>query len=97
MALLTAVTTILSLAAIRIGTADLARAIMPGLLGSTAMALIVLGLDLILPPLGLLPRLALLVGTGMAAYAGLILIFARSNAHEVMELLRRPDASPAAA
>ncbi|HEV2748028.1 MAG TPA: lipopolysaccharide biosynthesis protein [Allosphingosinicella sp.] len=95
MVLLTAVTVALSARAIAVGLPDLARAVRPGLLASAAMAALVLAVDALLPPLPPQPRLAILVSVGMAAYAGLLLSFARPLVAELLGLIRRRQ--PAAA
>ncbi len=74
----------------------LAAAVAPGLIASAAMAAIVLALDAVLPDLGTGARLAALVAAGMAAYAGLLLAFARPIVEEVLALLRPQRAAAAA-
>ncbi|WP_443019105.1 lipopolysaccharide biosynthesis protein [Sphingomonas sp.] len=87
---LTAVTALLSIRVIGVRISELARAVMPGLLAAGAMALAVLAADSLLPPMLPQPRLALLVLTGVVAYAGLLLLFARPLVDEVTALLRKP-------
>lgn len=95
--LLTAVTIAWSRRTIGFALADLGRAVAPGLLASAAMALIVAGLDRLLPPMSPQPRLALLVILGIAAYVGLLGLFARPLVAEVVRLVRGRSAAPAAA
>ncbi|WP_243444720.1 lipopolysaccharide biosynthesis protein [Sphingosinicella humi] len=95
MILLTAVTAMLSRAAISLDLGAVARAVKPGLLASTAMAALILSLDSLLPPMPPQPRLALLVFTGVAVYAGLLLAFARPLVLELIGMIR--SRSPAAA
>jgi O-antigen/teichoic acid export membrane protein len=90
--ILTAVTALLSFRVIGVRIGELARAVMPGLLASGAMALAVLAADSLLPPMPPQPRLALLVLTGVLAYAGLLLLFARPLVEEVAALVRKPAA-----
>lgn len=86
----------ISLPALGVRFADLVRAILPGLLASAAMALIVRGLDSALPVMAAQARLALLVATGMASYAGLLFLFARPLIEDVRMLLKRQPPAPAA-
>jgi O-antigen/teichoic acid export membrane protein len=98
MAVLCAVTAAMSLPAIGVRPAALASALGPGLFAASAMAFLVGGLDLLLPPLGPGARLSLLVGFGAAAYAALLFVFARPTVEEALALLRRaPVRAPAQA
>jgi O-antigen/teichoic acid export membrane protein len=96
---LTLLTIVQSQRVIGFAFTDLARSVLPGLLGSAAMALIVGSIDLALPALEPQPRLAILVLAGIATYAALLLLFARSLVDEVARLLRgrAPPAAPARA
>lgn len=85
--ILTIVTVALSLPGLAIRFADFAKAIAPGLFASATMALAVLGLDHLLPPMLPQPRLALLVLTGVAAYAAVLFLFARPLVEEVAKLV----------
>jgi O-antigen/teichoic acid export membrane protein len=97
--LLLAVTAGFSLPAIGASFAQLGRAVLPGLAASAAMAAAVVLLDGVLPPLAPQPRVALLVLFGIAAYAGLLLAFARPLVDEALALAfrRRPAPVPAQA
>ena len=66
----------------------LAAAVAPGLGASAIMAALVLGLDAALPAMGAGSRLAWLVPAGIAAYAGLLIAFARDAVEEVVALIR---------
>ena len=68
--------------------ASVARAIAPAALCAGAMALVVLGLDRLLPPLGAVPRLVFLVAAGAVSYIGLLLALARGTVREVVALIR---------
>ena len=94
--LLLAVTAALSLPVIGASAAQLGRAILPGLAASAAMAAGVVLLDRLLPGLAPQPRIASLVLFGIAAYAGLLLAFARPLVDEVLALVIRRS-PPAAA
>lgn len=94
---LAAVTIALSRRTIGFALADLGRAVAPGFFASAAMALLVAGLDRLLPAMPPPPRLALLVLAGIAAYAGLLALFARPLMIEVIRLLRGRSATLAAA
>jgi O-antigen/teichoic acid export membrane protein len=80
---LTLVTAALSLPAIGASFAGLARAIAPGLGASAAMAAGVKGLDLMLPAMAPVARLALLVPFGAAIYGAILLTVARPLVTEV--------------
>ena len=71
---------------VRLGA--LIEAIAPPILAAAAMALLVTGLDTLLPPLPTLPRLALLVGTGSLTYGALLFLFARRMLVESIDLVR---------
>jgi hypothetical protein len=81
---------------IGIRAGELVRAIGPGLLAAAGMTVPVLLLDWSLPPLPPPARLGLLVAAGVAAYALLLLVFARPLVREVLELVRRRPAAAAA-
>jgi hypothetical protein len=87
MALLCAATAAMSLPQIGVSRSALAAAIAPGLGASLAMALLVAGLDRLLPPMAPLPRLGLLVGFGAAAYAAVLYAFARTALNEALAVL----------
>jgi O-antigen/teichoic acid export membrane protein len=88
MAALLAVTIEMSLPLLGITRRALFLAVAPGLAASLAMAGMVEGVDSVLPSISEGARLAALVATGMAAYAGLLLAFARPIVDEVLGLLR---------
>jgi hypothetical protein len=95
--ILTAVTAVSSMKVIGVSPSDLGRALKPGLLASVFMALMVAGLDRLLPPMTPHPRLALLVVAGFALYAGSLFLFARTLVDDVARLILRkaPTVSPA--
>ena len=95
MAVLLAATILISLPAIGVGKRALAAAIAPGLIASLAMAAAVAALDSLLSPLGDGVRLALLVPTGMALYAGLLFLFARPIVDEMLAMMRPRRAAAA--
>ncbi len=95
MPLLTAVTMAMSMPVIGVSVAQLARAIAPGLSASLAMAIIVVAVDSLLPPLAPLARLAVLAGIGVATYAALLLLFARTIVTEMWFLIIKRQAAPA--
>ena len=88
MAVLLAATILISLPAIGASRRDLARAVLPGLAASSAMAAAVKGLDLLLPALAPAERLAALVPFGAAVYAALLFLFARPLVEELVALIR---------
>jgi len=67
----------------------LADAVAPALLAALGMALAVVLVDGILPPLAPLPRLAILVATGGLVYAGWLLVFARTVIRELIAIVRK--------
>jgi O-antigen/teichoic acid export membrane protein len=94
--LLLCVTMALSLPVIGVRLSRLARAIAPGLAASAAMAAAVALLDRMLPAMAPQPRLALLVTSGIALYAGLLMVFARPIVDDVVALVRRRRPAPVA-
>lgn len=88
-----AVTAYLSLPVIGITRRALMAAAGPALAAAAAMAALVAALDAIVPDIGTGSRLAVLVPAGMAAYALLLLVFARPSVEEVLELFRSRRAS----
>jgi len=88
MAVLLAATVEMSLPAIGISRRSLFLAVAPGFAASAAMAGIVEAADWALPEIGMGARLALLVLVGMAAYAALLIAFARPIVDEVRALFR---------
>ena len=88
MAVLLAATVEMSRPVIGISRRALLGAVAPGLGAAAAMAAIVLALDMALPAAGPGPRLALLIAAGIAAYAGLLVLFARRIVDEVLALVR---------
>ena len=89
MMLLCGVTIFMSLPAIGVARARLAEAAAPGVAASAAMAALVAGLDALLPPMAAPARLGLLVLFGVAAYAGLLFVFARGAVDEAVAILRK--------
>ena len=94
--ILTAITAALSLPVIGVGAGALARAMMPALAASSAMLLVVLGIDALLPPMPVLLRLAILVSAGAAAYCGFLLAFARRVVDEMLGMVKRRRPAAAA-
>lgn len=94
MAILLAATIEMSRPVIGVTHRALFLAVAPGLAASLAMAGLVEAVDSILPEMGAGPRLALLVATGMAAYAGMLFAFARPIVDEVLGLIRPGRATP---
>jgi O-antigen/teichoic acid export membrane protein len=93
-AILCAVTAFVSLPALGIRRTALACALAPGLAASAAMALLVIGLDSLLPAMAPPARLLLLAGFGASAYAALLVLIARPVVDEALALLprrRRPE------
>jgi hypothetical protein len=88
MAVLLAATILISLPAIGATRRALARAVLPGLAASSAMAAAVKSLDLLLPAIEPAARLMLLVPFGTAVYAVLLLLFARQLVDEIVALAR---------
>ncbi|HEX8655244.1 MAG TPA: lipopolysaccharide biosynthesis protein [Allosphingosinicella sp.] len=88
MVLLCAATAAMSLPVIGAKRAELADAVAPGLFAALAMAVLVLALDWMLPPLAPAPRLLLLACFGMAAYAAILFLFARRAVEEALALIR---------
>lgn len=67
---------------------DLIAALLPALLAAAAMGLAVALLSRALPPMGALPRLALLVTAGALLYGGALALFARGTLIAVIAMLR---------
>jgi len=88
MAVLLAATATLSLPAIGVGAAALARAAGPGVLASAGMAGVVLAVDRALPPLGDPARLAVLVAIGGGSYLACLAIGARGALADAYALVR---------
>lgn len=76
-----------------LGLGRLGAALAPGLAAAAAMALLVLGLDLLLPPLASPLRLALLVPAGMASYAAILALVSRATVRELAGLITGRSAS----
>jgi O-antigen/teichoic acid export membrane protein len=91
------VTAALSLPIIGASWGGLARAVWPGLSASAGMAATVAALDAMLPEMAPQPRLVILVLAGGAAYAALLLAFARPLVSEVLALVGRRNPPPAQA
>jgi O-antigen/teichoic acid export membrane protein len=97
MPLFAAATAALSLPMLQLKPTELGRAVAPAALAAAAMAVGVLGLDWLLPPLATHVRLAVLVASGAGLYAVLLAAFARPIVDELIALLprRARAASPA--
>lgn len=83
--LLTALSAAWTLPVIGIPARALGEALLPPVLAGTAMALVVVLLDRVLPSLPEAARLALLVGTGGAIYGLWLLRFARERLTELLD------------
>lgn len=93
MPVLTAVTMLMSMPTIGVSFSQVARAVAPGLSASLAMAIIVIAVDSLLPPLAPFARLAALAGTGIASYAVLLMLFARNLVAEMWMLVVKRQAA----
>jgi len=89
MVVLLAATIELSRPVLEIRRRALLGAVAPGFAASGVMAGIVWAVDALLPPLAEPVRLAALVGTGMLAYAGLLIAFERAAVDEALALIRK--------
>ena len=94
MAALLAATMLVSLPVLGARQRDFAKAALPGVAGAAGMALLVIGFDRLLPPLDPAARLGLLVTFGAAAYAGLLLLFARQAVNEMIATVRPAKPAP---
>jgi hypothetical protein len=89
--ILLAVTAAFALPVIGASAADLAKSVSPGLLAAAAMAMAVLVLDRMLPPMASQARLAILVPSGAAAYGAFLFLFARHAIEEAIAMvIKRP-------
>ena len=88
MATLLAATVEMSLPLLGISRRALFLAVAPGLAASLAMAGLVEIVDSLLPEMAAGARLGILVATGMAGYAAMLLAFARPIVDEVLGLIR---------
>lgn len=93
MPVLTVVTMLISMPVIGVSFRQIAHAIAPGLLASLAMAIIVIGVDSLLPPLAPFARLSALAGAGIASYAILLMLFARNLVTEMWLLIVKRQAA----
>jgi O-antigen/teichoic acid export membrane protein len=93
--LLTLIASALSLPVIGVRPRDLLAALRPSAMAALIMAVTVVGIDALLPPVAPLPRLALLVATGALSYGLSLLLTARPVIDELTALLRRPKPIPA--
>lgn len=66
---------------------DLGTAILPAILCAAAMALVVAGIDRILPPLAAPVRLGALVSAGGVSFAAILFLFARATMDEIIGLV----------
>ena len=78
-----------SLPVIGVSGGALTTAVAPPALAAIAMAMAVVTLDRLLPPMPPAPRLSLLVSFGSAIYGGWLVVFARPLVGELRALLRR--------
>lgn len=88
-----------SLPVIGLSPAALWQAVLPPMIAATAMGLIVVTADNLLPPMPPPLRLAVLVAVGASAYVGWLVAFSRKVVHDLADIaLRRPiTAAPVAA
>ena len=68
---------------------DVAASVLPPLAAAAAMGLVVTLVDMALPPLAPVPRLAILVATGALVYGATLFAIARSLVEELIALARR--------
>ncbi len=87
--LVTVATAAISIPVLGLTWLDLGRAIRPGLVAALLMAGLVVGADTIIPITTALPRLAMLVAIGIAAYAGLLKLLFPETVRELLALARR--------
>ncbi|PZU59040.1 MAG: lipopolysaccharide biosynthesis protein [Sphingobium sp.] len=87
---------LLTLATVRLAGApmglrlgEVARAMLPALVASIGMAAIVWAIGRLLPPMPAPLRLAVMTGTGAAAFGAGLALFARATLEELVALLRR--------
>jgi O-antigen/teichoic acid export membrane protein len=95
--LLTAVTAGLSLPEIGVRAGALADALMPAVRAAFVMLVLVLGIDALLPPMHIYLRLAILVASGAAVYAGFLLLFERPVVDDLVRIVWRRRPAPAQA
>jgi len=77
----------------------LSAAVAPGFISATAMAVVVMGFDRLLPPMAAPVRLLLLVGVGGASFVGLLALVSRETIRELIALVVRrkpPEPDPVA-
>jgi len=94
--LLTLVATILSVPVIGISARMLLAALTPSIVAGGIMAAVVIGADMLLPPLPPLPHVAVLAAVGAAAYGLALLVTARSVIAELIALAMPRRVRPAA-
>ncbi len=85
----------LTLPKIGVRWVQLASALLPALLATGVMALVVLGVRAVLPPLAQWAQLAILAGAGASTYLAALLIIAREAVGELVAFLLRRELSPA--
>jgi len=87
--ILTLVTIRLAGAPMGLKAQDVLQATAPAILASAAMAVVVMLVESVLPPLAAPLRLAALIGVGGAAFGMILLLFARTTAGELLSLIAR--------
>jgi O-antigen/teichoic acid export membrane protein len=95
--MLTLVASVLSMPVIGLSARALLAALAPAVVAGCAMAVVVTGTDMMLPPLHPFAHLAVLVAIGAASYALTLLLTARSVVAELLALMRFRRPGPAAA
>ena len=97
MPLLTLATALVGAGALGLRGTDLLKAVQPAATTAGLMALIVMGIDRLLPAMPAISRLALLASSGAACFGGLLWLFARPTVEELLALVIRRRAPAAAA
>ncbi|MGX7953408.1 lipopolysaccharide biosynthesis protein [Tsuneonella sp. HG249] len=92
---LLALTYFLTLPQIGVRWRELVEALAPAAVATTAMAAAVLAVRAMLPPLPPPAEVAILAGTGLASYAGALLLFAREMLREIYAFVVRREIAPA--
>jgi O-antigen/teichoic acid export membrane protein len=88
MPILVLVSSSLSLPVIGLSWRGLAGAVLPPLVAALGMGAVVTGIDRLLPPIEPAARLAVLVVTGVLAYAGFVALVARPIAMRALSMIR---------
>jgi O-antigen/teichoic acid export membrane protein len=86
-----------TLPVLRVRAREAMAMLAPALLGTLAMAAVVIVVDAVLPPLPPFAELLILSAIGAGVYAGWLLVFARAQMREVIALIRGREAAAAPA